>query len=100
MSPKGRENVYICEFCGGFTTTIDVDEGVTPMFLDCRASGKTGNCPGMAVSQMYPEGRRPGHIPPPTFEWYRPSPEEVEKMDPAMQDHISKGGLEIRAIPK
>ncbi len=96
MSSKGRENVYICPVCGGYTTTIDVDDGVTPMFLRCRATGKVGDCPGMAVSEMYPEGPRPAHIPPPAFEWYRPSDDEAAKMEPAMQEHVRKGGLEIR----
>jgi len=96
VSSKGRENVYICPVCGGYTTTIDVDDGVTPMFLRCRATGKVGDCPGMAVSEMYPEGPRPAHIPPPAFEWYRPSPAEVEKMEPDMQVHVRAGGLELR----
>ncbi len=97
MSFKAKENVYTCPVCRGYTTTIDVDEGVTPMFLRCRATGKVGDCPGMAISEMYPEGPRPAHIPPPAFEWYRPSPDEVEKMDPDMQMHLRAGGLELRA---
>ena len=98
MSHKNRWNVYACPICLRFTTTIDVDDGVTPMFLDCRASGRVGDCPGIAMSEWYPDGPRPSYIPPPTFEWYKPSAEEVEKMDPTMQDHCRKGGLEIRPI--
>lgn len=60
-----RENVYTCLKCRGFTVTLDVDEGVTSFMLNCRASGREGDCDGMAVSAMYPKGPRPPHIPEP-----------------------------------
>lgn len=28
-----RENAYWCSKCKGYTVTVDVDDGVTPMFL-------------------------------------------------------------------
>lgn len=95
---KGRENVYTCQICGGFTVTVDRDHGVTPMFLDCRASA---GCKGMAVSSGYPPGPRPPHIPAPAWEWYRPSPKETAKLErkqPGMAEHVRKGGLAIRRI--
>lgn len=92
---KGQENVYTCTKCGGFTTTIDRDEGVTPFMIRCRA--KDG-CDGWAQSSFYPKGPRPAHIPPPSIEWYRPSQEEIAGLDPAMREHVGKGGLLMRAI--
>lgn len=95
MSLVGRENAYRCDDCGKFTTTIDVDEGVTPMFLGCRA---TPGCKGRAVSSCYPEGPRPAHIPPPAFEWYRPTPKQARRMGREMADHVARGGLALRPV--
>jgi hypothetical protein len=90
----GRENAYLCSTCRGYTTTIDLDDGVTPMFVRCRA--KAG-CNGRAASMMYPKGLRPDFIPAPAWEWYRP----VEGTDPpltrAERDHVEQGGLLLRA---
>ena len=93
MSLIGRENVYTCPECSGYTVTIDVDEGVTPMFLNCRA---TAGCKGMAHSAMYPEGQRPPWIPAPTFEWFKPVGEDYEKLSAAMKDHVDSDGLDLR----
>lgn len=97
MSLKGRENVYTCRNCGGHTVTIDVDEGVTPFLLDCRASGREGDCDGIAQSACYPKGLRPPQIPAPAWEWYKPSPSEARKLNRAMKQHVRAGGLLIRA---
>lgn len=91
-----RENVYTCPKCEGFTVTVDIDEGVTPMFLNCRASGEEGDCDGMAVSAMYPKGPRPARIPEPAWEWFKPDGDEYENLSPAMKDHVDRGGLDIR----
>ena len=93
---KGRWNVYTCDTCRGVTVTIDVDEGVTPAFLDCRASGRVGQCTGRASSSFYPKGERPSTLPPPAWEWYRPAPADVAAMAPATQAHVKAGGLLIR----
>lgn len=37
---ESRINVYICEKCGGHTTTVDVDEGVTPFMMYVCTCGK------------------------------------------------------------
>jgi hypothetical protein len=98
-----RENVYVCEKCGGFTVTIDVDEGVTPFMIRCRAKDVVGNdailpgCKGNAVSSFYPEGPRPSHIQEPAWEWYAPSSTEFESLDSATKDHVYSGGLILRA---
>ena len=94
-----RENVYTCQKCGGYTVTVDVDEGVTPFMLGCRADGTEHGCDGPAYSAGYPKGPRPAHIPEPAWEWYRPTPKEQKKMDkkwPGYMDHFNNGGLAIR----
>ena len=101
MCKAGAINGYACDACGQLTIIRHVDEGVTPMFLACRAEGldpREATCKGQAVSLMYPPGDPPS---PPTWEWYKPSPEALKRMkrkDPAMYEHIRKGGLELRKI--
>ncbi|HTF52208.1 MAG TPA: hypothetical protein VK735_32595 [Pseudonocardia sp.] len=90
----GVANGYTCKSCGQVTMTYKVDEGVTPMFLRCRA---TEGCNGEAVSMMYPPGQVPAHLAGlPRWEWYRPSPRQTERMSAAMRDHIERGGLALR----
>lgn len=91
-------NVYTCRVCKGYTVTIDVDPGTTPFMLSCRASGKDGDCPGMAQSSLYPKGPVPIALGPPMWEWYKPSEEELSnvEMDPRMVDHARSGGLFLR----
>lgn len=93
MSLVGRENVYTCQKCGGFTVTVDVDDGVTPMFMGCRAKK---NCDGYAGSAMYPPGPRPQHVPAPAWEWYRPAPEALSGLTVSERDHVEGGGLLLR----
>lgn len=92
----GRENVYVCPECNGYTVTIDVDEGVTPFLLKCRAKGD-GMCTGMAVSSCYPKGPRPTNMPAPAWEWYKPKGMDYQKLSSEMKRHVDKGGLYIRA---
>lgn len=87
-------NGYTCHHCGEVTMTYHVDEGVTPMFLTCRA---TEGCTGRAVSMMYPPAPFPGELAAlPRWEWYRPSPRAAKRMNPAMRDHVRRGGLALR----
>ncbi len=88
-----RINVYRCPECGGETVTIDVDRGVTPMFLGCRASGQKDDCDGMAVSAMY---QVPKPLPSPALEWYKPSKEEIAAMPEDHREHYEGSGLNIR----
>lgn len=90
------ENVYTCSTCGGYTVTVDIHEGVTPMLLACRASGRLGDCDGRAVSAGYPTGPRPAHIPEPAWEWYRPTPKAARRMSDDMRHHVEMGGLALR----
>lgn len=87
---KGQVNVYTCGMCRGETVTVDVDNGVTPFMLRCRA---TEGCVGDATSSFYRP--RAGHAEP-AWEWYKPSASEVAKLSPGMRAHVEMGGLEIR----
>lgn len=94
-----KVNAWMCKDCGGLTVCKDIHEGVTPMFLACRASGDVEDCRGMAVSSGYPE------TPPPLYvleklawEWYRPSQNEFDNMDAPVKDHVLHGGLNLRRM--
>lgn len=87
LKPR-RVNQYTCGECGGVITTIDRDEGTTPMFLSCRA---TDGCDGRMSSSCYrvPKGLVPDH------EWYKP---DKLPREPGMRQHVQMGGLLIRRI--
>lgn len=98
MMPAGSINAWQCEACGKLTVAIHADEGVTPMFLACRA---TPGCDGMAVSAGYPDPPIPDHIIELlAWEWYRPTRKWARRKGPEMLDHVQRGGLVIRALPK
>ena len=85
-----RVNCYVCT-CGYITKTIDIDSGVTPMFLRCR------KCNNMSKSTFYTD------IAPdkdPELEWYRPTLKEILKMRKKedIADHALAGGLNYRPI--
>lgn len=82
-------NVYVCPK-KHLTTTVDVDEGVTPFMLGCKMPG----CNEMAQSSFYPKQRPiPMHIPMPLWEWYKP---DINKVSSFERDHVEKGGLLLR----
>jgi hypothetical protein len=93
LAPPNRINIYVCEKCGGNTVTIDIHEGCTPFMLDCRASGKEGDCDGMAQSSFY---RVSPLSPEPQWEWFKPIEEDYDSLSPAMRQHVDDGGLDIR----
>lgn len=112
-----RINAYVCDDCRAVTVTVDRHEGVTPMFLACRALGEPnspGNpCKGRGVSSMYElrmlrhrlaelgVAELPDEWPAPTWEWYKPSATAVKRMlrdEPATAEHCRKGGLMLRRI--
>ena len=96
MSHQNRINAYRCESCGGFTVTVDLHEGVTPFALDCRASGRAGDCAGVARSQFY---RLAPGTPAPSWEWYRPDSHELRGLarhDPSTAEYVECGGLLLR----
>jgi len=92
---RKRVNVYTCEKCGGKTTTIDRDTGVTPFMLMCRASGRVGDCDGYSYSCMYQPPRNHAE---PEWEWYIPGRGEIKRMTQAERQHVEQGGLSLRKI--
>lgn len=107
MSFKDRKNAYYCDQCKGYVVTLDVDDGVTPMFLACRVKGDPTDpanaCKGTSRSMMYPDEPWPEKdgwgqpIPTePGWEWYAPDADEVAKLDENTAEHVSKGGLLLR----
>lgn len=94
-----RYNGYICDRklggCGGVYLTVDLDKGVTPMFMPCLT---TPNCGGMANSMGYPRTPPPKKVPL-LVEWYSPESGSLDDMTPKMIDHVMKGGLLRRPGP-
>lgn len=90
MESKGAINVYTCRECGHEQVTINIENGVTPMFTRCRALGT--QCKGTAVSSGYQvdQNRRP------EYEWYRPKDAELVKFDRHTREHVKQGGLLLR----
>lgn len=92
----GAVNAWKCEACGRLTVAVHVDEGVTPMFLACR---RTEGCETLAVSAGYPDLPLPDHILDlVAWEWYRPEGRAYRRLSPGMQDHIDRGGLDLRPL--
>lgn len=102
-----RLNVYVCEYhC--HTVTVDVDHGVTPFMIKCRAksrpdrplkprlTGPDGECIGTAQSSFYPKVPKPPWIKDPEWEWYKPAAEEIPKLGRGERDHVEQGGLLMR----
>lgn len=100
-----RKNAYWCETCRGYVVTIDVDKGVTPMFLACRVKGDPSDpdndCKGMSRSMMYPAEPWPekdGYGNPiptePTWEWFKPA--TLDGLSEGVREHVEKGGLDLR----
>lgn len=104
--PRDQRNAYYCNECRGYIVTIDLDEGVTPMFLACRVAGEAGHanpCQGTMQSMMYPQPPWPetdGYGTPiptePTWEWYSPDRNEYRRLDMQVKEHVDLGGLLLR----
>jgi len=86
-----RVNCYHCDNCGYVTKTIDIHYGVTPMFIQC-------DCCKKSAKSMFYNDTRPNQKP--EFEWFVPTLEEMykHKRNPAMIDHIFRGGLDMRRV--
>lgn len=112
MSARGEINGWTCETCGKTTYCIHVDDGVTPMFLACRASGRLGDCDGTGRSMMYPAPPVPDHVVAAVrWEWYKPeSPRRrfdpdtgklytpPDSLTAAEREHVDRGGLLLREL--
>lgn len=94
-----RWNYYRCLTCHLCFVTVDVQDGVTPMFLKCR---NPRGCEGRMASGMYASpdmwpviirGRAPDGV------WVRPTKKEARQMKrqyPALYKHVKDGGLILR----
>lgn len=89
---KGRKNIYTCEECGGHIVTVDLEEGVTPFMVGCRA---TEGCEGMMKSSMY---RVFDQTMATDHEWYKPGINQALSTGEA--DHVNNGGLLLRKVQK
>ncbi len=101
MSKRGEINGWTCDKCGKVTYVIHVADGVTPIFLACRASGDLDHCSGMGTSLMYPSAAPPPHVLAEVgWEWYMPDPVEKTQLlrEPDLLDHVEKGGLLLREL--
>lgn len=112
-SGERNKNAYWCPECHGYVVTVDVDEGVTPMFLACRVKGdprdQANDCKGQMQSMMYPVEpwpERDGFDTPiptePTWEWYAPGSTERKRLrrdEPGVYEHVERGGLLLRQRP-
>lgn len=82
---KGRINQYVC-FFGHTITTINFDEGTTPMSVPCFQKG----CSSHASSRFYLVDQNLK----PDYEWYKP-----KKLPRGpMREHVQMGGLLLRKI--
>ena len=86
---KGKKNAYVCNKCKKFIITIDVDDGVTPFMIECKA---TKNCDGSMCSNFYSIDQSM----PAQFEWFTPKSSEGYGMEE--KTHFLGGGLDIREI--
>lgn len=92
----GSINAWVCDRCAAPTVSVDIEDGVTPMFLACRA---TPGCKGRAISRGYPKGEPPAEIIDAlAWEWYRPTPKQARRMGADMAEHVAKGGLDLRPL--
>lgn len=89
-----RRNAYFCKACKRLTITVDIDEGVTPMFILCP------HCNCSATSFMY---QLPGalHIRVDAdYEWYKPDEKETLMLSKFEAEHVFKSGLLMRKRTK
>lgn len=84
-----RINIYGCTK-GHNTITRDLDQGTTPMAIQCQAQG----CSARAVSRWYNVDQDLT----PTHEWFIPTAEARRQLSKAMQQHVLNGGLILRPI--
>ena len=84
---QGLINQYICNVCGGEITTVNADDGTTPMMLQCRV---TDGCRGTMHSQFY----RVDQELMADYEWYKPN--KLPKGE--MREYVKMGGLMLRKL--
>ena len=85
---KDQRNSYLCKKCLGIVVTIDIDEGVTPFMMKCRADP---GCGGESYSAMY---RNVPNIKP-HYLWRKPTPDEYKASSKDTKNHFDQGGLDL-----
>lgn len=95
-----RRNAYYCRACKKITLTVDVDEGVTPMFIlcphcNCSATSFMYQLPGCLMFE-YSEEKRCMIPSPVDYEWYKPDEKETLMLSKGEAGHVFKGGLLMR----
>lgn len=87
-----KENVYFCYECNKTHVSHDLDEGVTPLFIQCH------HC-------KWPEAKSLGYKIPDSYKGQAPdivfrfsTKEEFENSIPELQEHLEKGGLFMEII--
>lgn len=97
-----KVNGWTCDACGETTYIVHVEEGVTPMFLACRAEGvepDEARCKGTGRSLMYPPPPVPRFvIAAVRWEWYRPDDAEMRALEAGAFEHVRKGGALLRPL--
>ena len=91
-----EKNAYECDKCHGEIVTVNLDEGVTPFMVRCRAKWPN-SCYGMMTSKFY----RISQSSPAMWGWYRPDATELERLEstaPGIKDHVEGGGLLLRKL--
>lgn len=89
-----RYNVYSCNYTSSHKIlSVDLDNGVTPMFITCRL-GRLKLCGHTAISSVYPKGEPPAYLFPVKIVWRNPTNDEVKLAKRNNEwDHFSRGGL-------
>lgn len=83
---RGTVDRYICDTCGHIIHITYKNKGVTPFVMRCpKCSGD------MVHKHTFKKDTVPGWVE--VKNWYRPSLEEVLKMDKGTTEHILNGGL-------
>lgn len=84
-------NTYTCH-AGHEIVTVRRVKGMTPKTMRCKHPGCNGssNSADFNVDQKLE----------PTFEFYKPTEQEMEKLTPLEKDHVNNGGLLCRKIDK
>lgn len=83
---RGTVDRYICDTCGHMTHTTYKDKGVTPFVMRCPKCGGD-----MVHKHTFKKDTVPDWVE--VKNWYRPSLEEVLKMNEGTIEHILDGGL-------